>query len=84
MTETRPSILACSIISATMHIGSNNDGKGDDWDKHGSLYHLVKGMSHLASHIKYKIDDRKKPSENHLHKAITRLAMAASIEVNRK
>jgi hypothetical protein len=75
-----PGFVAKVLIDSIMHQGSKKDGCNNDWRGLGSMYHLVKALSHLAQHIKQAIDPRSKDNENHLHKAMTRLAMAATIE----
>lgn len=77
-----PGVLANTIITDVLMKGSAKDGSNNLWRKHASSYHLVKGMSHLSLHLKEKVDGRFDSGENHLYKAITRLAMALSIENN--
>ncbi len=82
--KTIPSEHARAITAAVMMTGSRKDGISEMWRDQGSLFHLVKAASHLAKHIKHLIDPRGKDKENHLYKAITRLAMAAAIEQDKK
>ncbi len=78
-----PALVSSDIIKATLHDGSHKDGISDEWRYKPALYHLVKGMSHLAMHIKQCYDPRNNGTENHLHKAISRLAMACVVERSR-
>lgn len=79
-----PAFLSSIIVRSVIETGSKKDGMGQAWREESSIYHLIKAASHLATHIKFKIDPRKQDEENHLHKAMARLAMAACIEQNKK
>jgi len=79
-----PGHIAKRIVDRCLTLGSRKDGSGRQWAQKMAIFHLVKGMSHLAIHIKQIYDVRALDGENHLHKAMTRLAMAAAIEERKK
>lgn len=77
-----PRILCFTIVNDCMAVGSNTDGLGsvnEGWKHRSSMYHLAKASGHLATHIKHKVCGTN-DGEYHLALALTRLAMAASIE----
>lgn len=73
-----PPEVAFQTIENIMHVGSAKDGCNESWRDKDPMYHLSKAMNHLATHIKQIYDPRAANGENHLHLAITRLAMALS------
>ena len=54
-------------------------GSKEQWRNEPQMYHVVKGLNHLATHIRNVYDPRKVDDENHLHLALTRIAMALCI-----
>lgn len=74
-----PAETAWDVIDGIMHKGSSKDGCNETWRDRDIMYHLSKAQAHLATHIKQTIDPRTADDENHLHLAITRLAMALCI-----
>ena len=75
----QPAVEAAAAVIETMRRGSSKDGNNDDWRKREIMYHLSKAQAHLATHIKKMHDPRAADGENHLHLALTRIAMALCI-----
>lgn len=85
MSNSLEAIIECAdrssrIIIETLTKGSNKDGIGAEWRNKIASYHLIKGLCHLGLHLRDVLTFNKDRKENHLHKAISRLAMAADIE----
>lgn len=74
-----PTVEACLAIVETMGAGSTKDGINESWRGKSPMYHLSKAQAHLATHIRNLHDSRKADDENHIHEAITRIAMALSL-----
>lgn len=66
---------AWDIIDNLLAKGSSKDGTHEAWRELPKMYHLSKAQSHLATHIKQLHDPRTMDGENHLHLALTRIAM---------
>ena len=75
-----PAENAYWIITDVLTKGSSKDGANESWRSKFQMYHLSKAQAHLATHIKQIHDDRGVDGENHLHLALTRIAMALAQE----
>lgn len=73
-----PSHEAARIINSVLLAGSTKEGNRSVWRSRSRMYHLTKAMGHLATHIKHEVCGTS-DGENHLHLAITRLAMALCV-----
>jgi hypothetical protein len=75
-----PAALAAETILSVLAQGSAKDGRDESWREKDLMFHLSKAQAHLATHIKHLYDPRGRDQENHLHTALTRLAMALCLE----
>lgn len=76
-----PAIVACEAIVSTLKIGSAKDGCDDSWRKKSRRYHLAKATRHAFTACMTEVGILEHDGEDHIKLAITRLAMALSIEV---
>lgn len=74
-----PSHEAVRIINDVLVSGSTKEGRESAWRKKSQAYHLMKATSHLATHMKFAVCGGS-DGENHMHLALTRIAMALCIE----
>lgn len=74
-----PSVEACKAIVATIAAGSNKDGRGDDWRDRPQHYHITKAIRHATTALMILLKVTRPDGENHLHLALTRLAMAICV-----
>jgi len=70
-----PTVLACMAIVETLTVGSDADGRGDNWRNKSCFEHLLKANTHLGEAMRQEARCSKS-DEEHLKLAITRLAMA--------
>lgn len=84
LVSVRPGAFASQIITRIIGKGSSKDGHGDAWRNKTAMFHLMKGLAHLVLHMKEKYCFMEPGKENHLHLAMSRLALAACIEHRNK
>ncbi len=77
---TEPPICAYIVVQEIMQIGSAKDGKDESWREKSLAYHAMKALRHTATAVMQAQGITPPDGENHLKLAITRLAMALSIE----
>ncbi|HEX3149219.1 MAG TPA: dATP/dGTP diphosphohydrolase domain-containing protein [Gemmataceae bacterium] len=74
-----PHILAYMIIDQVLSDGMKTH-PNDDWRNEPQDKHLDKAMRHILTHKLVRDGHQKPNGENHLHHALTRIAMAIAQE----
>lgn len=74
-----PAVEACRVIVDVIKRGSPTEGSNELWRDRGANYHIRKALGHLW---KWDAEQAGKApdGENHIHNALTRLAMAICCE----
>lgn len=75
-----PRYLAFYAVAAVMAVGSSKDGKNESWRDKPASFHLTKALRHATTHLMQREGHAEPDGENHLMLALTRLAMALTIE----